>query len=69
MGIRAKFPKLALGAFAVLILLASGTAMIHAQATNGKPNIVVLMTDDTGWNDSAPMGVARTGHRLSGLAV
>src|SRR5262245_4386747 len=26
-------------------------AVVHSQAAHNKPNILMLMTDDTGWND------------------
>ena len=42
--------KLALGALAVWITLAGGSAMTQAQAAGGKPpNILVIMADDVGW--------------------
>jgi arylsulfatase A-like enzyme len=41
--------KLALGALAVLITLSGGS--VPSSAQNTRPNIVMLMTDDTGWND------------------
>jgi arylsulfatase A-like enzyme len=34
------------------LMLAAGNSNADAQATTGqRPNIVMLMTDDTGWND------------------
>ena len=42
--------KLSLGAFAISSFLLAGAA-VPAAAQNAKPNIVMLMTDDTGWND------------------
>ena len=51
MEIKAMFRQLAVGALAASSLLAGGSVMAHAQGTTGKPNIVMLMTDDTGWND------------------
>jgi Sulfatase len=52
--------KLALVAVSVLSLLTAGTI---ASAQNQKPNVVVLMTDDTGWNDfGAYGGGANLGH-------
>ena len=47
---KAKFPKLALAAFAVSSLLVGASAMAHAQAAaTQKPNIVFIMGDDIGW--------------------
>ena len=42
--------KLTLGALAISSFLLAGGAT-QAVAQNEKPNIVMLMTDDTGWND------------------
>jgi len=42
--------KLALGALAVSSFLLAGGATPSA-AQNSKPNIVMLMTDDTRWDD------------------
>ena len=63
MEIKAMFRQLAVGALAASSLLAGGSVMAHAQGTTGKPNIVMLMTDDTGWNDfGAYGGGANLGH-------
>ena len=55
--------KLTLGALAISsFLLTGGAAPVAAQ--NQKPNIVMLMTDDTGWNDFGAYsgGGATLGH-------
>ena len=49
------FTKLRLGALAISSLaMACGVTPSFAQ--NQKPNIVMLMTDDTGWNDFGAYG-------------
>jgi arylsulfatase A-like enzyme len=55
--------KLVLGALAVSSVLLAGGATPSA-AQNTKPNIVMLMTDDTGWNDFGAYsnGGAANGH-------
>ena len=55
--------NLSLGALAVSSLLLAG-GPVPAAAQNDKPNIVMLMTDDTGWNDfgAYPGGGAALGH-------
>ena len=62
MDLRANVRKLTLGALAISSwLLASGTVPCAAQ--DSKPNIVMLMTDDTGWGDfGAYGGGASLGH-------
>src|ERR1039458_4296165 len=64
MDLGASVRKAALGALAISsFLLATGGAQIAAQ-TADKPNIVMLMTDDTGWNDfgAYSLGGANLGH-------
>ena len=59
----AQFRKTALGALTVCsFVLTCGVSPIVAQ--NSKPNIVMLMTDDTGWNDFGAYsgGGATLGH-------
>jgi hypothetical protein len=53
-----------LGAFAAGSLLAAAAVMSPAQAQQKRPNIVMLMTDDTGWNDFGAYsgGGASLGH-------
>jgi hypothetical protein len=53
-----------LGAFAAGSLLAAAAVMSPAQAQQKRPNIVMLMTDDTGWNDFGAYsgGRASLGH-------
>ncbi|MGB9203708.1 MAG: arylsulfatase [Terriglobales bacterium] len=55
--------KLALGALAISSFLLAGGA-VPAAAQNDKPNVVMLMTDDTGWNDFGAYsgGGATLGH-------
>ena len=55
--------KLSLGALAVCSLVLAGGA-VPCAAQNSKPNIVMLMTDDTGWNDFGAYsgGGAALGH-------
>src|SRR5262244_631280 len=60
--------KLALAALAVCsLVLVAGSVPIAAQ--NSKPNIVMLMTDDTGWNDFGAYsgGGATLGHPTPNL--
>ncbi len=47
----AGIPKLTLGALAISSILAGSGALAQAQGTSPGPNIVILMTDDTGWGD------------------
>ena len=48
--------KLAMGALAI-------SGVVQSEAQNSKPNVVVLMTDDTGWGDfGAYGGGASLGH-------
>jgi len=55
--------KFALGAMAICGLMMTGAGSATAQSTNSRPNIVMLMTDDTGWNDfGAYGGGANLGH-------
>jgi len=60
------FQKFALGAMIVCTFVCvTGSAIAHGQAATGsKPNIVMLMTDDTGWNDFGAYsgGGATLGH-------
>jgi arylsulfatase A-like enzyme len=60
----ATYRKLAVGALVVSGFILCGIASAHAQAGNTKPNIVMLMTDDTGWNDFGAYsgGGATLGH-------
>ncbi len=52
------------GAFAAGSLLAAAAVISPAQAQQKRPNIVMLMTDDTGWNDFGAYsgGGASLGH-------
>jgi hypothetical protein len=56
--------RVRLGAFAAGALLAAATVLNPAQAQQKRPNIVMLMTDDTGWNDFGAYtgGGAALGH-------
>ncbi len=56
--------KLALGALAISSFLLVGGAIPSAAQTADKPNVVMLMTDDTGWNDFGAYsgGGATLGH-------
>ncbi len=55
MNVRASIRKWTLGSVAVSsFLLATGVTQVMAQ--NQKPNVVILMTDDTGWNDFGAYG-------------
>jgi arylsulfatase A-like enzyme len=65
MDLGASFHKIACGALAIASLMIAGVSNAHAQAaTNQRPNIVMLMTDDTGWNDFGAYsgGGANLGH-------
>jgi hypothetical protein len=49
MNLRSSIEKSVAGSLAILsLLLVAGVRQVIAQ--NQKPNIVMLMTDDTGWN-------------------
>src|SRR5712664_3336995 len=62
MNVRASIWRWTLGPVAVSSLLAAGATQGTAQ--NQKPNIVMFMTDDTGWNDFGAYsnGGATNGH-------
>jgi arylsulfatase len=52
MNFRAGFRRAVAGVLAVsTVLLVCRGVTAHAQAASMRPNIVMLMTDDTGWND------------------
>jgi hypothetical protein len=53
-----------LGALGAGSLLAAAAVLSPAQAQQKRPNIVMLMTDDTGWNDFGAYtgGGAALGH-------
>jgi len=62
--------KVALGALVAWIFIMAGVAVANAQAASGqRPNIVMLMTDDTGWNDFGAYsgGGATLGHPTPNL--
>jgi hypothetical protein len=66
MNIDANNRKWAMGSLAVLsFLLAAGVTRGTAQ--NQKPNIVILMTDDTGWNHF--VGCLRSRVRFSSVTL
>jgi len=60
--------KLLLGALGVSSLVLAG-GVVPSAAQNSKPNIVMLMTDDTGWNDFGAYsgGGATLGHPTPNL--
>jgi Sulfatase len=66
MDLGASFRKAAVGAVTVsTVVLAAGGAGVQAQSANSqRPNVVMLMTDDTGWNDFGAYsnGGATLGH-------
>ena len=66
MDLRAGVNKIAFGALVIagLVTAGSGTKVLAQAATNQRPNIVMLMTDDTGWNDFGAYsgGGATLGH-------
>jgi hypothetical protein len=63
MNFRTSIRRLILGALAVASFLMAG-GVTPSSAQNTKPNIVMLMTDDTGWNDfgAYSLGGATNGH-------
>ena len=63
MDLGAGIRKLTMGALAISGIMLAGAAVPSA-AQNTKPNIVMLMTDDTGWNDFGAYsgGGATLGH-------
>ncbi|HEY6266351.1 MAG TPA: sulfatase-like hydrolase/transferase, partial [Candidatus Acidoferrum sp.] len=65
MSLEARIRKLALG----VLVFSFFVAAIPSAAQNSKPNIVMLMTDDTGWNDfgSISLGGATLGHPTPNL--
>jgi arylsulfatase A-like enzyme len=57
-----------LGAFAAGSLLAAAAVMSPVQAQQKRPNVVMLMSDDTGWADlGAYLGGAALGHPTPNL--
>src|ERR1700756_3708606 len=65
MDLGASIRKLAIGVVAASSLLSGSSVVAHAQGGDSqKPNIVMLMTDDTGWNDFGAYsgGGATLGH-------
>ena len=59
-------PRLA--AFAAGSLLAAAAVICPAQAQQRRPNVVMLMSDDTGWADlGAYLGGAARGHPTPNL--
>jgi arylsulfatase len=63
MNLKASIRKWAIRSVAVSSLLLA-VGVTQAVAQNQKPNIVMLMTDDTGWNDFGAYsgGGAANGH-------
>ncbi len=56
MDLGASVRKVSLGALAISSILLAGGAVPSAAQTADKPNIVMLMTDDTGWGDFGAYG-------------
>jgi Sulfatase len=54
----------AMTASAVVLAVSAGLSVTPAEAQEKRPNIVMLMTDDTGWNDFGTYsgGGAALGH-------
>ncbi|MGB8768661.1 MAG: sulfatase-like hydrolase/transferase, partial [Candidatus Korobacteraceae bacterium] len=62
MDLGANIRKITLGALAISSFLLAGGAVPSA-AQDSKPNIVMLMTDDTGWGDFGAYGGGKSlGH-------
>ena len=63
MDLGASVRKLTLGAIAISSFLLAGGAVPSAAQSADKPNIVMLMTDDTGWGDFGAYGGGKSlGH-------
>ena len=63
MDLGASVRKLAVGTVAISSFLLAGGAVPSAAQSADKPNIVMLMTDDTGWADFGAYGGGKSlGH-------